>query len=107
MATTISSLPTTSTVYRCEATRLGVAVTTWPESGGSCISYVTGCCGADVTGAGDGTVCRACHRVVPSLMGAPVDLIGWESLVADLGCPCPAECATTVAWKTEQVTDRD
>lgn len=104
MATMLSSLPTTTTVYRCESTRMGVAVTSWAPSGDWVATYLTVCCGADVKGVGDGAACRACYEPVSGLMGGAFDLPGWEALVGDLGCPCPAECATTAAWKVEEAT---
>lgn len=102
MATMLSSLPSTTTVYRCASTRLGVAVTSWAASGDWVASYVTACCGADAKGACGRLVCRSCYAPLPVVMGGSVDVTGWESLAGGLGCPCPADCATTAMWKIEQ-----
>lgn len=105
MATNLS-LPTTTTVYQCQSTRLAASVTTWPDSGDTATSYVTGCCGTDVTGSGSGSVvCRGCHEPVSSRFALPVILSGWEALAGSLGCPCPGECAADALWRIEQATD--
>lgn len=105
MATNLS-LPTSTTVYRCSTTRLAVSVTTGHGSDDAVVAYLTVCCGANVKGVGGGVACRACYGPVPGLMGGAVDLPGWEALVGDLGCPSPAECATSALWKVEQSSSR-
>lgn len=86
-----STILTTKT--RCGLTLARMGSLTYP---------LTPCCGASVTGTGDGIVaCRECYQ---ELTGAPwgdcaVDLAGIVRLVRSVGCPCPVDCAFQVEWE--------